>query len=300
MTAWQRGNFDEARSYLDRCLQAVRRAGGQEWKTLAPMNPPYMPFAAGSSQFELLPEETWILLRSVDRHAVEAYTLAHLGSLARCQGDFVAARAFQEEARQLFTQHDDREGMAQMAGQQGNLARVEGDYETARARLDESLRLRRALGDRRGIFIAVCNLGLLAVAEGEYQRAEELYARSHAYCVKYGDAAALEMVISLQAHLAFVQEDYQLAREFHEQVLALKRESAYSTFDEARIQAHLGEIALKRGDTAAARASYAMCLANLERLGNADAATAIRTKMVEIDARAFEQSRAAIPGDTGA
>jgi tetratricopeptide (TPR) repeat protein len=302
MAAWQRGNLDEARSYLDRCLQGVRRAEGHEWRTLAPMNPSGMPFSAGSTWstwIDLLSEETWILLRSVDRHSVEAYTLAHLGSLARCQGDFALARSLQEEAERLFEQQDDREGMAQIAGQLGNVARVEGDYAAARAHLRESLRLRRALGDRRGIIMAVNNLGLLAVSEGDFARAKELYARSYAYGQKYGDVSALIMVLQQQVHLASITDDFQFAQDLNQRWFDLKRELAGSAIDYALVHAWLGEIALKRGDTAAARASYAESLVNFVRVGNSDAATTIRTILADLDARATEQSHADLPGVTG-
>lgn len=300
MTAWMGGNLREARSYLELCLQIVRSSEGQEWRALPPMNPPGMPLTAKPSWIDLMSEETWILLRLIDRHAVEAYILAHLGGLARSQGDFALARSLQAEARRTFERGDDREGMAQVAGQLGNLARVEGDYASAYAHLRESLQLRRALGDRRGIIIAVNNLGMLAADEGKYARADALYARSYADSLKYGDVAALEMTLMPQARLAFIREDFRLARELNQRVLDLKRGASFSAFTEATIQAWLAEAALKQGDKEAARASYAESLVNFELLGNGDAATTIRTMLADLDAGAFEQSRATMPGADGA
>jgi hypothetical protein len=108
------------------------------------------------------------------------------------------------------------------------------------------------------------------------------------------------MTLMPQARLAFIREDFRLARELNQRVLDLKRGASFSAFTEATIQAWLAEAALKQGDKEAARASYAESLVNFELLGNGDAATTIRTMLADLDARAFEQSRATMPGADGA
>ncbi|HEV2236314.1 MAG TPA: tetratricopeptide repeat protein, partial [Ktedonobacterales bacterium] len=299
MTALLYGNLREAHAYLDRSLHVVRREEGRVWRVIAPMNPPGMPLTATASRIDNVSEETWILLRSVDRAVVEGYILAHLGSLARCQGDFAAARSLQEEARLILEREDDREGMAQVSGQLGNLARVEGDFAAAYAHLRESLRLRRTLGDRRGIVVALNNLGMLAADEGNYARARALYARSYADALKYGDASALELVLMLQARLAFIRNDFRLAQELSNQLFDMMRTSS-SLYYGVAIHGWLAEAALKQSDREAARASYSACLADLERLGDEGAASMIRALLAGIGTSGGDSGEIALPADSGA
>ncbi|HET8907135.1 MAG TPA: tetratricopeptide repeat protein [Ktedonobacterales bacterium] len=307
MTALLYGNLREAHSYLERSLDVVRSEEGRVWRVIAPMNPAGMPLTVSASRIDFVSasridfvsEETWVLLRSVNRAVVEGYILAHLGSLARCRGDFAAARSLQEDARRLFEREDDREGMAQVSGQLGNLARVEGDFAAAYTHLRESLRLRRTLGDRRGIIIAINNLGMLAADEGNYARANALYARSYADSLRYGDVSALQFVLMLQARLAFIRNDFRLAEELNLQLLDMMRASS-SPFFEVTIHGWLAEAALKQGDREAARASYTACLADLERLGDEGAASMIRAMLTEIGTRGGDSGGIALPADGGA
>jgi hypothetical protein len=88
--------------------------------------------------------------------------LSNLGSLAEIQGDLVAARAFDEQALELFRAQGVLRGVAITVVDLGRIALQEHDYQGAHMRCHEGLSILREQGTLG--YIGECFLLLAAVA----------------------------------------------------------------------------------------------------------------------------------------
>jgi predicted ATPase/DNA-binding SARP family transcriptional activator len=279
--AWARGAYAEASERMEGALAQLRAAEDYPRAAVALLNLGLAPYDA-EPDAPLVNEETWVLLRALSGAALVGYTLAHLGALARAQGDFHRARARLEESVAWLRRCGDQAGLAQALGQMGALARVQGDYRRARALLDDSLALRRQLGDRRGVGMTGANLGLLALAEGDYAEATARFAEVMAQFVEMGDGSGIEMTLDHQAHLALRQGDARRADALYSECLAGHRAMGRGPLDAARALTGLGASAIALGDSAAARAHLQEAIALYERIGDERRFASLRGRLSEM------------------
>jgi hypothetical protein len=94
-------------------------------------------------------------LRLGGHTGTRAMNLDNLGSIARRQRDYGAARLLHEQSLSLSRDLSDRGAVAQSLANLGHVARAVGDIPTARERYTESLLIRREIGDRHGIAMTV-------------------------------------------------------------------------------------------------------------------------------------------------
>jgi non-specific serine/threonine protein kinase len=100
------------------------------------------------------------------RTSARANALIAAGMLARCQGDWTAARALLEESLTIFRELGDKRGIAGSLRSLGWAAHDQGDLGAARVIWEESLALFRGLDLKQGIVKDLEGLAAVAVASG--------------------------------------------------------------------------------------------------------------------------------------
>ena len=121
-----------------------------------------------------------------DRRGI-AWSLNHLGDVARDIKDFEDARAQYSESLTIFRELGDKWGIASSLTDLGNLTRDQGDYISARAVYEESMVIFGELGDLRGIARLLESFAGLAAAQAQLKRALRLF----------GAAAALREALGI-------------------------------------------------------------------------------------------------------
>jgi DNA-binding winged helix-turn-helix (wHTH) protein/tetratricopeptide (TPR) repeat protein/TolB-like protein len=218
------------------------------------------------------------------------------------RGELVEAREYLDLALQAFREVGDRRNEAMMLNNTGYLLREMGRLEEAEGYHLRSLEIREAIGDRVGVGRVYGQLGALYTAQGRYREASEaarsayetaaetrdrLYeatslAQWAAAEVGLGDFASARehyqqsraIFEDIQDRMRVLQVDVMLARlDLEEEALDTAEDSALAALETARsadlIQPEveamelLGEIALARGDNAAAIEEFAAALARV-------------------------------------
>ena len=196
-----------------------------------------------------------------------AKALHGAGVLALRQGDYAAARAFNEESLAIRRALGDTKGIAALLSNQGLVARAQGDYALARSLNEESLAIKREMGDQWGAAISLGSLGLLAFDEGDYAAARRYHEESLAIRRTLGDRAAVAIALGNLGLVAQVTGDYATARALHEESLAIRRELG----DKQRIAlslGNLGDLGHAQADYDLARSLYGECLELHRDLGD--------------------------------
>jgi predicted ATPase/DNA-binding CsgD family transcriptional regulator len=103
-----------------------------------------------------------------------AQALRASGMLASIQGDYAAARAFQEDGLSLRRQLGDPAGIFNALEGVGLVASQQGDHAAARAALEEALAIASQLGEPAIYASTLQNLGVVAHARGDYATARAL------------------------------------------------------------------------------------------------------------------------------
>jgi predicted ATPase/DNA-binding SARP family transcriptional activator len=164
------------------------------------------------------------LPEAATRTAARGRALNSAGTLARFQGDPVAARVLLEESLAIFRELENKEDIAWSLRSMANLAHDETEYGRARAPLEESLAIFRELGNKRGIAYALNDLGWVVRAQGDYEAARALLEESLAIWGELVDKNGLANSLLGLAHIAQATGDSQKAKALLEEGVALIRE----------------------------------------------------------------------------
>ena len=121
-------------------------------------------------------EEGLRLYQSIGAVGGIAYSLLHLGGVARIHGDAAGARVLVEQSLALYQSTGDRSDVAYATGALAGLAMDDGDLVRARALADECVGMFRQLGDTRGTAEELRLLGRIAALQTDYVSAAEAYA----------------------------------------------------------------------------------------------------------------------------
>ena len=108
-----------------------------------------------------------------------AFSLIHLAQIRFVsQRDQATIPALLDESLALFTELDDKDGLALSGSLRGQIALSQGDAVQARSLLEESLMLYRVMGSREGIAQSLCQLARAATFQGDDVTAYTLYEES--------------------------------------------------------------------------------------------------------------------------
>jgi tetratricopeptide (TPR) repeat protein len=201
------------------------------------------------------------------RTMMRVKALLGVGQLARCQGDYGAARAAIEESLAISQELGDRWGIAESFRTLGEVACSQGDYEAAWALVEESLEMFWRLGNKCEVAYSLAALGGVAQGEGDYGGAGGLYAVSLALYREQGKSEAL-IADDLRnlGHVASYQGNYARASARFIESLAILREQGYKPPMPACLVG-LSEVAHTQGERERAARLLGAAAALLDAIG---------------------------------
>lgn len=218
---WEaQGHIAEGRRWLDRVLDLADDAPG-------PLRVHALDGAAALAHAQsdysravALHEESLALKRALDDQSGAAFSLLHLGMLAKDLGDNAQAGALYAQSLEVFRVLRDRPHVAHVLLNMGILAHVQGNYRESTARFDEAVGLFRALGDRRGLASALSNRGLVARNRGDYDGSLTFHQQALALRQELSDEVGIAFSLTNLGTLAQDQADFDAALGLQEQALA--------------------------------------------------------------------------------
>jgi predicted ATPase/transcriptional regulator with XRE-family HTH domain len=155
---------------------------------------------------------------------LRAKALSGMAALAHKQNDYRRARALYEESLALYTQVDDKRGIAEALCHLGLMAQTAREHAQAIRLYEESLSRFRELGDRRGIALALSCLTWTMMFVGNYEQARICGEESEALSRGLKDSTLIASVVTALGLVAFHQDDYPQAYTRFEESLALYRQ----------------------------------------------------------------------------
>ncbi len=198
-----------------------------------------------------------------------AKALYGAASLARAQGDFIAARKFVEQSILLWRTLGDagKQGLAHSQVVLGNLYRDQGDPASARALIEESVAISREQKDGWGLASALTNLGMAIRDLEDCTLAGSIIEESVALWRKQGDLWGLAQALRCLGLVAYRNGDYGAAYSLTEESLIYchrlgdKQNIAFSLHN-------LGVFTLAQGDVDRAKPFFGQDLVMFRDLGN--------------------------------
>ena len=185
--AYFQGDYDAARSLLERCLAVAEAVGDEPLRGAA--------------------HET-------------------LGSAAYRQGDYARARAHYDLALACARAQGNAANTASVLGNLANVAQSTGDFDTSRALNEESLAIWRARGERNGEARTLHNLAHLVQSQGRFAEARAFYEQGLAIHREVSDRFGMGNTLRGIAEVAIAQGDLAAAGAHVRESLALARELA--------------------------------------------------------------------------
>jgi predicted ATPase len=155
---------------------------------------------------------------------VRAKALERAWWLSYMQGDYAAARGFNEQSLALYRTLGDARGIARAHSQMAGIALRCGDQAEARALMEQSLALHTALGDTWGTAAAQIGLGLLALRQGDYTVARPCLEAGLALHRQLGNKEGMANALDYLANVAGEQGDIEQETALLAEALMLFRE----------------------------------------------------------------------------
>ena len=199
---------------------------------------------------------------------IRARALLAAGRLAFNQSDYEQGEALTQESLALFRELGDKRGIALSLNRLGVAAWRRGDFRSARVLLEEDLTLFREMGDRDRVAWSLFMHGLLDTKQGEYAGASSRFEKSLALFRELGNKRGIAASLTQLAGTLFVSQGNQdMIYPLLKQGLSLDREVGDKE-GMAVSSLLLGWMALKQGDTAAARSRVEESLALYREMEN--------------------------------
>jgi tetratricopeptide (TPR) repeat protein len=227
LTAYTRGQYQEARALLLEALDLSREAG--------------------------------------DRFC-EASVLNNLANVEVQQRTWPLARGHYQECLELRREIGDRYGEAMVLNNLGNLEQREGRVAEGLQQLEQCLAIRREICDMHGQAAALGNVGIALYTLGEVDRARDSFRAAHAIQRSLGDRLGIAGTLNNLGAVERGKRDFAASSAVFRQAVALSREIGYGV-GEATALLNLANAQALLGEQAAARQAYAETLQTLLRLG---------------------------------
>jgi non-specific serine/threonine protein kinase len=177
-------------------------------------------YSEGRKWFDKVATLTWSSAQT-DERALAFYTAAFL---ARAQGDYAAARSWNEESVAIWRDLEAGEGLGHSLAHLGRVALAQGDLEAARKHLEETIAIFQERDDKYGLGKSLTWLGSVASAEGDDVSAFSYYQEGAAMFREVGEKAWLSVPVSYLGYVACRQGDYATARSFFDESFTIWRE----------------------------------------------------------------------------
>ena len=147
-------------------------------------------------------DESLLIRRSLSDKPGVAVLLNNLAVLARFVHDLDTARRLNDESILLLREVGDQWAVGQLLNNQACIASDQGDYDHARVLLNESLAIRRQLGDRVGLALSLNTLADVVIDDGDFEAAPPLLAESLAINRELGDNTSIAYLVEDYAAVA--------------------------------------------------------------------------------------------------
>jgi non-specific serine/threonine protein kinase len=155
----------------------------------------------------------------------ERAQLLYVGAfMARAQGDYAPARAWNDECVAIWRELGGGRPLGQALMASARLAIAQGDLATARRQFEESVAISREVGDTYTLALAIANQGIAASIEGDHVTARSYLDESAAICRERGDRVCMTVPLGYSGFVAARQGDYVTAGSFFEEYLQIARE----------------------------------------------------------------------------
>jgi predicted ATPase/DNA-binding CsgD family transcriptional regulator len=223
-----------------------------------------------------------------DLRARVLYAAAHLSN---AQGDYTAARRFQEEALAIRRALGDPVQVAGALEPLGTAAALQGDHDAAQRAFREALAIGRALGNHYMTAMSLHDLANVLHEQGDYGAARELADEALVLLREVGDARALGSASLTRALVARDEGDNATAQRLAEAALDLYKQAGDSR-SVALALANLGTLASVGGDDVAARQRLGASLAMFAELADTASTAAVIERFALVEVAQGHQVRA--------
>ena len=190
--AWSLGEWDQARTWLERSRELFRLHGDAKREAMATAFVGHVARSTGEFEEASTRYQTALgIYRGLGNEWGIAWALFDLGLAARDRGNDDEALALHEQSLALFRKQGYRWGTAWALWNLGVLAHRRGDDVRARDRFAESLTLYRGLDDRRGIAQSLEGLAAVIFVAGRLREAVRVLSAAAALRAGLGAPVAL-------------------------------------------------------------------------------------------------------------
>ncbi|HTO74657.1 MAG TPA: protein kinase [Thermoanaerobaculia bacterium] len=177
------------------------------------------------------------------------------------QGNYPAARAKYEEARDLYEQVGDRDGAADAVRGIGSILVSQGDLSGGRPLYRQALATFHNVGDRRGEAAALTDLiNLDWLQAGDLDLVRRELEQLHALDTETGDRSGIAWALNGIATVAWDQGDLSRSMDLHRQALAISRDIGKPSWEAWTLEC-IGDVLHSKGDLLSARQRYEEALA---------------------------------------
>lgn len=129
-----------------------------------------------------------------------------------------------EECLEIYTELNNRTGMATVLNNIGMIFKEQGDYTRSLNHYARSMELYEAVGDRRGVAISYGNIGLIYQDQKDLDKALDYFKRSLAIDEELDNPLGIATTLSNIGSVYFDQHKYDEAREKFEKSMAISQE----------------------------------------------------------------------------
>jgi len=190
----------------------------------------------------------------------------NLGILARHQSHLLEAQRLQEESLKIFRETGSKLGMLQSLNNLGNVLWDRGEMAATLEAHQQSLQLSREIGDKFHESTSLNNIGGLQTLQGKLGEARQTYDESLRLSREMGDQEGVGTVLGNTADLLTRQGDLATARKLAEEALTTDRQVGNKSF-EAYALHQLATVLVSQGDTTSGRSRYQDAIAIRHELG---------------------------------
>ena len=280
---WSQGEYEPARTQLERALSLVRAMGGDaapgEGRTAAKVEGRCLNLLAGvcwsqgrHAEAKIYLEQMLPLFTRLGDHTSKAAALGNLGILASDQGDYAEAKTRYEQALRIHQEVGHPQGQSTGYVNLGELCLSLGAYAEAEAHLQQALDINREIGARQREATVLAYFGLLSHYLGEDETAREYSQQALQLAQEVGDRSRQGMAWMMLGHALLGLGRLEDAAEAYHNSVALRRELDQPNLAMEPL-AGLARVALAQEDPMQAQAHVEEILSHLET-GTLDGTTA--------------------------
>jgi non-specific serine/threonine protein kinase len=200
------------------------------------------------------------------RTIARAIALNGAASIAYWQNDFATARAEYEEARDIFREHGDAGGEADVLYSLGYLELIDGHHAAGHEAFEGARSTFSALGNRQGVSRALQGVLLTEMVQGDVDAVRRTSAEALPLLQELGERFGLASVLSVHGRAELIAGEIDRAEPLLRESIRLFFE-ARDDVDTSMVLEDLGAVAFGRGDAERAVRLAAASAALRERMG---------------------------------